>query len=103
MATATTKRPAKAAKPKRARQGFLPSMEPESNATLDAKAEAFHDAETERKRLTQEAKEAGNDLIHEMRMAKLTHYSSPYGWVVNLEGSTKVKVSRSADRGEEAE
>lgn len=88
---------------KRMKQQFLPKMKPLSNAKIDAAADEFYDAERERKRATAAAKDSGNNLLFEMRQAKVQRYECPDGKVVTLEGSTKVKVSRKLESGEEAE
>ena len=93
MATAT----------KRGKQQFLPKMKPISNAKIDDAADEFYEAEKRRKASAHSAKEAGNGLLHEMRMAKVQRYECPDGKVVTLEGSTKVKVSRKLETHEEAE
>lgn len=100
MATKTKKR--KPGRPKtrepRARQGYLPEMEPPRIKVLDDAAEIYYDRMLDRKAANKIEKEAKVDLIEKMKAEGLAIYLTPDGLEVTVTGKSQVTCRPKKDQ-----
>lgn len=97
MATKAKKRPPRA---KKAKQGFLPEMEPPSHKDIDQQADLYFEAKTERMRLTEEETNQKQALLTAMKKHELTHYETPDGLLVDVEAEEAIKCKRKKIKAE---
>jgi hypothetical protein len=92
-------------KTKRPKQGYLhPDLAPPSIPEIDAAAETYYEAMTDRQKLSKEEDDAKVNLIDVMKTHKQSRYTTPDGLVVDLLALNKVKVKRAkTDSNGEAE
>ncbi len=89
-------------RPKRvkAKQGFLPDMEPERLPVLDEAAEVYYDAMLERVALSNKEAEAKDSLIEKMIELGKASYTTPDGLVITATSKTNVAVKKKDDKKE---
>jgi hypothetical protein len=86
--------PKKRGRPKKLKQGYLPTMEPPSISVIDKLGLEVKELETERMRLGKEEESKRELLKAKMREHGLTHYEFDV-WNVDLvAGEVKVKVRK---------
>lgn len=81
-------------RPSRAKQGFLPEMEPPSHKDVDAAADNYYEVMMERTRLSKEEDEKKTYLIEKMREHGIERYVTPDGLVVTVSSKSNVAVKR---------
>lgn len=85
----------------RKKQRHLEGMEPEVIPELEAAADLYYDAKTERVQKSAEEKEAKQNLIDKMHKNGLELYTTADGIKVTLLSTSNVKAKKSADPEEE--
>jgi hypothetical protein len=95
MATAAKKKPAKARpkRPPKAKQQYLPGLEPPSIPAIDRLAEKYVEVRNSRMEMTKEEVKNADLLEAKMKEHGLTKYEFD-GKVVELQHTEKVKVRR---------
>ena len=88
---------------RKAKQGRLPSMEPESIQELDDAAEIYFDAMNARCKLSKEEDEAKDTLIDKMKEHKIDLYETPDGLVVSITNKSNVKCKKKSEPDEEGD
>lgn len=83
----------RASRPPRPKQGYLPTMEPDSFPEIDRLADSYRDIRDERMEMTKEEVKAADKLEIAMKSHGLQTYEYD-GQIVRLQQTEKVKVEK---------
>lgn len=92
-------KPKRTRKP-RAKQGYLPDMEPPSVKAIDDAAENYYDTMLERKSLGELEGQQKDALIGLMKEHGMSRYTLPDGKVVEVTATSNVKVKKPKEKEE---